>query len=197
MLNRFKNNSPITNNLDHFFSGFKKGSQPFRRILTSNGCMDSGTGGGVLRRSVNSLSSLIDCQAPSDQRIKSLFCTWNKHFLDSRMRIFKFKYYNNIIGLNSRVAHFNPEINAGCTLCSIVGPRPVAAETLDIYYFPVPQLRKCYTYLKTNFFMILKSKNKHFFGESFQKMKGKIFARQFYLIYFGTKYGNRNWKRKF
>jgi hypothetical protein len=44
--NRFKNNNATTNNLDHFFSGFKKGSQPFRRILASYSYTDTGTGGG-------------------------------------------------------------------------------------------------------------------------------------------------------
>ncbi len=46
--NRFKNNNATTNNLDHFFSGFKKGSQPFRRILAMNACTDTGTGGGCV-----------------------------------------------------------------------------------------------------------------------------------------------------
>jgi uncharacterized protein YsxB (DUF464 family) len=54
------------------------------------------------------------------------------------MRIFKFKYYNNIIGLNSRVAHFNPEVTAECTLCNIAGPRPVAAETMEHLFFSCP-----------------------------------------------------------
>jgi hypothetical protein len=118
--NRFKNNTAPTNNLDHFFLGFKKGSQPFRRILSSTSYTDNETVGGGLRRSVKSFCSLIDCQAPNNKRIKSLFCTWNRVFLDSRMRIFKFKYYNNIIGLNTRVAHFNPEISAGCTVLSVI-----------------------------------------------------------------------------
>jgi hypothetical protein len=51
------------------------------------------------------------------------------------MQIFLFKYYNNIIGLNSRVAHFNRDITAECTLCNIDGPRPAAAETLQHLFF--------------------------------------------------------------
>ncbi len=184
--NRFKNNDAITNNLEHFFSGFKKGSQPFRRILATTPCTDTGTGGGVLRRTVNSFSSMIDCRAPNDQRIKSLFCTWNKLFLDSRMRIFKFKYYNNIIGLNSRVAHFNPDITVGCTLCNVAGPRPVAAETLEHLFFSCPSTQKMLHKLKEKYFYDLTSIGRIFFGESYRKMKGKIFARQSYLIYFGT-----------
>jgi hypothetical protein len=140
--NRFKNNDTSSTNLNRFFSGFKKGSQPFRRILATTSCVDTGGRGGGLTRTVTSFSAMIDCQAPDEKRIKSLFCSWNKCFLDSRMRIFKFKYYNNIIGLNSRVAHFNPDVTAECTLCNITGPRPVASETMEHLFFSCPFAQK-------------------------------------------------------
>jgi hypothetical protein len=184
--NRFKNNDTNTTNLDCFFSGFKKGSQPFRRILATTPCAGIGERGGGLNRTVNSFSSLIDCLAPNEKRIKSLFCSWNKWFLDSRMHIFKFKYYNNIIGLNSRVAHFNPDVTAECTLCNIAGPRPIASKPWNICFSHVPSRKTCYENCKKNICSTLTFKGKHFLGESFRKTKKRISARQFYLMYFGT-----------
>jgi hypothetical protein len=113
--------------------------------------VDTGGRGGGLTRTVTSFSALIDCQAPDEKRLKSLFCSWNKCFLDSRMRIFKFKYYNNIIGLNSRVAHFNPEVTAECTLCNITGPRPVASETMEHLFFSCPFAQKMLQKLKEKY----------------------------------------------
>jgi hypothetical protein len=52
------------------------------------------------------------------------------------MRIFKFKYYNNLLGLNSRVAHFNMAITEECTFCNLVGPKPAASETfVHLFYY--------------------------------------------------------------
>jgi hypothetical protein len=81
---------------------------------------------------------LIDCQHPNDVRIKSLFFSWDKFFLPTRMKTFKFKYYNNVLGLNTRVAHFNNTVSAECTFCNIAGPRPAPAESLShlFYYCP-------------------------------------------------------------
>jgi hypothetical protein len=45
------------------------------------------------------------------------------------MRVFLFKYYGNTLGINSRITHFNPEINGGCTFCTLAGELPSPSET--------------------------------------------------------------------
>jgi hypothetical protein len=126
--------------------------------------MNAGGRGDGLTRTVTSFSALIDCRAPNGKRQKSLFCSWNKRFLDSRMRIFKFKYYNNILGLNSRVAHFNPEVTAECTLCNISGPRPVASETMDHLFFSCPFAQKMLQILKEKYLYNTDIQRETFFG---------------------------------
>jgi hypothetical protein len=79
------------------------------------------------------------------------------------MRIFKFKYYNNIIGLNSRVAHFNPEISAGCTFCNIVGPRPIAAETMEHLFFACPSTNKILRTFTEKYFIDYRIEKESFF----------------------------------
>jgi hypothetical protein len=123
-------------NLPDFFKSFKKGSRKFRRIMcgtVSEHTVKSGTQVRTFLRSIEE-----DC--PNFARIRSLLSNWNVSFLNSSIREFIFKYYNNILGLNSRVAHFNLEINSGCTFCNITNNRPVPKETLQHLFFYCPTI---------------------------------------------------------
>jgi hypothetical protein len=72
-----------------------------------------------------------------------MFTNWSKWYLPIRMRVFLFKYYNNILGLNSRVCHFNAEISGECTFCNITGPKPVPLETFVHIFFECPTVSRC------------------------------------------------------
>jgi hypothetical protein len=61
--------------------------------------------------------------------------SWTHNFYNSAVRVFLFKYYGNILGLNSRVAHFNPDINGGCTFCTLSGDLPPPSETFAHIFF--------------------------------------------------------------
>jgi hypothetical protein len=120
-----------------FMNRFKKGSRPFRKIISHSRLTVPGGagGGGGESASVKKILRLIDCEPPAEVRVKSLFYTWNKQYHESRMRIFKFKYYNNLLGLNSRVAHFNMTVTEECTFCNLAGPRPAVSETfIHLFY---------------------------------------------------------------
>jgi hypothetical protein len=80
----------------------------------------------------------IEEDCPSFARLRALFSNWNVSFLNSSIREFIFKYYNNILGINSRVAHFNVDVNSGCTFCSITNNRPVPKETIQHLFFYCP-----------------------------------------------------------
>jgi hypothetical protein len=118
--------------ISDFFKSFKKVSKKFRIIM----------GGTVSEQTVSTGSQVrtflrtIEDECPVFVRLKALYSNWNVSFLNSSIREFIFKYYNNILGLNSRVAHFNAEINAGCTFCNIANNRPIPKETtLHLFYF--------------------------------------------------------------
>jgi hypothetical protein len=42
---------------------------------------------------------------------------WNTGGLNNRVRTFIFKFYNNLLGLNTRLSHFVVNQNRGCTFC--------------------------------------------------------------------------------
>ena len=70
------------------------------------------------------------------RRLKSMMGAWNNNFLPGKIRIFLFKFYNNILGLNSRVAKFNREKDPSCTFCSISNLRPAKQETFaHVFYY--------------------------------------------------------------
>jgi hypothetical protein len=123
-------------NLSDFFKSFKKGSKKFRRIMCGTVSEQSVKSGTQVRTFLRS----IDEECPSFARIKSLLSNWNVSFLNSSIREFVFKYYNNILGLNSRVAHFNLEVNSGCTFCNITNNRPVPKETIQHLFFYCPTI---------------------------------------------------------
>jgi hypothetical protein len=103
--------------------------------------------------------------------------------------MFKFKYYNNILGINSRVAHFNPEVDAGCTFCKITGPHPVPAESFVHLFYECPSVNSLLVMLNNNYFGLPNlTKEQYFlstFGNSEQNnIVGNIFLDVFrYLIW--------------
>jgi hypothetical protein len=137
--------------INEFMNRFKKGSKNFRKIIIS------ANNRVVLQKSrqVQTFCRLIDCDVPEPGRVRNLFTTWNNVFYPCHLRVFLFKYYNNILGVNSRVAHFNNTVDGGCTFCLISGPHPVAQETVMHLFFACPVTRAildniCMRYLNNN-----------------------------------------------
>jgi hypothetical protein len=75
-----------------------------------------------------------------------LLSNWNLHYLNSRLKEFCFKFYNNILGINARVSHYNPDVDAGCTFCSLTNSRPVPKETVQHLFYYCPTTASLITY---------------------------------------------------
>ncbi len=168
--------------IDIFFRSFKKGSKKFRKVLSAvKGKYRKPRGCEI--RPVKKFLELIDCQRPIDVRIKSLFFSWDKYFLLSRLKTFKFKYYNNVLGLNARVAHFNNTVSAECTFCNIAGPHPAPAESLShiFYYCPVTSnmLRRVFNLYYSGVDI---TREKYFLGHVSEQEKENIVATIFFEV---------------
>jgi hypothetical protein len=134
--------------LDAFLGRFIKGSKPFRNVMACDGVKTKPS----LLPQVKTFLRLIDCEPPPDTRIKSLFCSWNKTVFSSRVNTFKFKFYNNLLGTNNRISHFNREVDAGCTFCSLSGPRPVPVESFKHIFFDCPNVHRIIMELDKKYF---------------------------------------------
>ncbi len=114
-----------------FMNSFKKGSKYFRKYVSQWNPKDTlGT-----TTQVKTFLQLIDCPPPGTVRLQNIYSNWNNYYYTSNIRVFLFKYYNNILGINSRVAHFNPDINGACTFCSLAFNLPAPKESfVHLFY---------------------------------------------------------------
>jgi hypothetical protein len=110
-----------------FCNRFKRGSKPFRRIITGN-LRDE------IPRNINTFAenSQTIIGLEMGRKINGL---WGFTYFSSEMRTFLFKMHNNILGLNNRVAHFIRDHSPICTFCRILmrGDAP-NEDTLHLFY---------------------------------------------------------------
>jgi hypothetical protein len=72
--------------------------------------------------------NLLNMQKPVNTVLRILNGQWATNCYPVSLREFIFKFRNNILGLNTRVSHFNNNVNRGCTFCAkTTVPVPVRA----------------------------------------------------------------------
>ncbi len=68
--------------------------------------------------------------------LHSCWGEWQRHFYGNRCKEFLYKFRNNILGLNQRVANFVPGLEAECSLCVINNePLPKNVESFMHLFF--------------------------------------------------------------
>jgi hypothetical protein len=70
---------------------------------------------------------------------------WNTSGLANKMREFIFKFSNNLLGLNTRIAHFNQHVNEACTFCILRKSFPAQRETFVHLFFDCSETNKTLT----------------------------------------------------
>jgi hypothetical protein len=97
-------------------------------------------------------STITGSVIPSNDWYGSVISLWTKNSLSNRIRTFLFKFYNNLLGLNTRVSHFDNTVSRQCTLCKInqqsnfihtvpvpvTVPGPVHDETFKHVFYDCP-----------------------------------------------------------
>jgi hypothetical protein len=117
-----------------FLGSFKKGSKKFRRIL-----------GYELKEydilkltQVNTMARITNTTVPGSERVKNMYSMWGRQYLTNDLRIFLLKYYNNILGLGNRIAHFVPNAENRCTFCILVNTPDPVPESFEHLFFSCP-----------------------------------------------------------
>jgi hypothetical protein len=106
-----------------FLKKIKKGSKKIRKILEIN-VLNEFISNNVIR--FGEITETI----PNVNNSKIMNSIWNASFLENSIRVFAFKFYNNNLGINSRVAHFVPGKSSNCTFCDIAGAPEAERETI-------------------------------------------------------------------
>jgi Reverse transcriptase (RNA-dependent DNA polymerase) len=125
--------------LMHFLLSFKKGTKSFRNIINRVGTKAKNQNKQVNKmcKSFTNSLNLTNCNTELFSKVQN---SWAENMYPAPIRTFLFKYYNNSLGTNSRVAHFNELVDASCTFCtkSVILPSP--KESVRHIFFDCPQV---------------------------------------------------------
>jgi hypothetical protein len=119
--------------LNDFLVRFKKGSKPFRKVLDK---MEADKIRGRQNKRVKTFFELVSVEKPEQQYVEKLLAQWALPFYNVGFREFILKFRFNILGINTRVAHFNNNVSRACTICTLA--RRGAVGGLDPGPLPVP-----------------------------------------------------------
>jgi hypothetical protein len=84
--------------------------------------------------------SLTQVAVPNKGILENRISMWNRNGLNNRIRTFVFKFYNNLLGLNTRLSHFVIDQSRQCAFCTGT-PVPVPDETFLHLFFDCPVTR--------------------------------------------------------
>jgi hypothetical protein len=132
--------------ISNFLKRFKKSSKPFRRIFDNLRDMQL-----KKNKRVTTFYRLVGLPVPEKKTIESLNSPWTYSKYPMKLREFFFKFRNNLLGLNTRVSHFNANVRRHCTFCAVTRPNQqnLPDETFEHMFFSCPHTMKLYE----NFFV--------------------------------------------
>ncbi len=87
---------------------------------------------------VNTLARITNTTVPGTERVKNMYSIWGRAYLNNDLRIFLLKYYNNILGLGNRIAHFVQNAENRCTFCLVANNPDPVPESFEHLFFSCP-----------------------------------------------------------
>jgi hypothetical protein len=78
---------------------------------------------------------------PGEASYEKLLTLWNCNGLPNRARTFLFRFFNNTLGINTRLSHFVPGHPRGCTFCRLNNGDNVPDETFLHIFSTCPVVR--------------------------------------------------------
>jgi hypothetical protein len=76
---------------------------------------------------------------------------WTLNIMPAEIKTFLFKLHHNIIGLNSRIHHFNLNRDPACTFCNKCKNLPAERETFQHFFWDCPTTSKIISVFFSNF----------------------------------------------
>jgi hypothetical protein len=117
-----------------FLNRFKKGSKNFRKILDG---METSKIRIEKNQRVKTFFRLCGLPVPETNNLEKLYAEWTVSAYSTKLRDFSFKFRNNLLGLNTRVAHFNNAVMRACSFCvqTNTGQEPVPDESFEHLFY--------------------------------------------------------------
>jgi len=145
--NRVSDSSSL--GVGHFLLRFKSGSKPIRKILghTTNKCNFI-----INQGFVKTFYRLTSIRPICPEKTKLFLEFWDISSLPNRLREFILKFNFNLLGINTRVAHFAKNVGRSCTFCRIKNFGAVPDETFIHLFFECDTTNSWLRYFEREFF---------------------------------------------
>jgi hypothetical protein len=142
------NDTESTKSIKDEFCFIKKPGRKCRLVLSSTGRI------GTLENvtTVKTFFQLIETPYTGNISFSDNVSWWNMNFLPKRIRMFAFKFYNNILGINTRTSHFAANPTRACTFCSMSNAPPHPDESFIHIFLNCPTIRNWHSNFLTPFF---------------------------------------------
>jgi hypothetical protein len=128
-----------------FLLRFKKGSKPFRKVIENLRFYKIKN---TRNNKIKKFFSLIELNVLSEKELDFFNAEWTKNFYPTKTKDFIYKFRNNLLGLNTRVSHFNAQVDRTCTFCHceqavsrLIGP--LYEETFVHLFYSCTITQKC------------------------------------------------------
>jgi len=89
---------------------------------------------------------------PGESPLEKILTLWNCLGLSNRIRTFLFRFFNNTLGINTRLSHFVPGHSRGCTFCRINNVELIPDETFKHIFMDCPTVRAWHTHFLDYYF---------------------------------------------
>jgi len=121
-----------TVNIGTFLNKFRKGSRQIREVLAKKQLNKVTL---KHQKTVKTFFRLIGIPIFEDSLLMKVLPIWNRIYLPNRMREFLFKFFNNCLGINTRLSHFIENPDRRCTFCKLQNPNTMNEETFQHLFF--------------------------------------------------------------
>ena len=126
------------------FLALKKRSGSIRKILEKDRCKHVNVSNST---TVITFFRLVDTPPAEEHFLKNMLGFWGSFFLSNKHREFSFKFYNNTLGLNTRLSHFVVNNTRSCTFCLANNLANPQDESFAIAITQIAYFAKCGTTL--------------------------------------------------
>jgi hypothetical protein len=132
-----------------FMTSYSKGWQKTRRVLMTKRA-------DALK--IDNLSTIVTffeitgTGGIESNFLKNIWSFWNFSGQQNTVREFTFKFYNNQLGINTRVLHFVAGHNRGCTLCTLKNTNPIPDETFKHIFYDCPSVKSLHEKIVQKYF---------------------------------------------
>jgi len=92
-------------------------------------------------RLLNIVFRLLNIEFIGNNAFSTVVSWWNLNCLPNRVRMFAFKFFNNILGLNTRTSHFAVNPTRNCQLCLLANNDNLPDETFIHLFLNCPTVR--------------------------------------------------------